>query len=153
MQNWPQSKKLTILATLCLAGFAGIGAPFVHLVALVPEAKTFHRTPTEVAWSVCNEAFDSDWEPQGLTSSTGICSDCRRSSGASFLRAPVTQMRSKLGNLLEHLWCTHLQHLGSYDDEIQSIHSILDFSTVRGTLWSHSVGFWRSHNLRHLLCS
>ncbi|KAL6717388.1 hypothetical protein ACLMJK_005303 [Lecanora helva] len=50
--NWPQSKKLRILATLCLAGFAGIGAPFVHLVALEPEAKTFGRTPTQIAWSV-----------------------------------------------------------------------------------------------------
>ena len=51
-QNWPQSKKLLLLATVSFAAFASMGSPFVHLIALEPEAKLYGRTPTEIAWSV-----------------------------------------------------------------------------------------------------
>ena len=52
-QNWPQSKKISILAALSVAGFAALGSPLAGLLALTPQAKLYDRPVNEIAYGVC----------------------------------------------------------------------------------------------------
>ena len=51
-QNWPQRKKYIILATLCLAGFAGTALALANQLAFHDQALTWDKTLTEVSYTV-----------------------------------------------------------------------------------------------------
>ena len=53
IQNWPQSKKIGILAALSVAGFAALGSPLAGLLALTPQAKLYDKPVNEIAYGVC----------------------------------------------------------------------------------------------------
>jgi len=50
--NWPKRRKYVTLAVLCLAAFAGLASSTAHLSSLVVQAKVYHRTPTDLSYSV-----------------------------------------------------------------------------------------------------
>lgn len=41
-----------MLATLSLAGFAAIAGPLANLLAMMPQAELYGKTPTEVSYAV-----------------------------------------------------------------------------------------------------
>jgi hypothetical protein len=51
-QNWPQRKKYTILAILCLSAFSGMASPLANQLGLVAQSKLYGRPIVEISYSV-----------------------------------------------------------------------------------------------------
>lgn len=51
-QNWSQRKKYAILATLCMASFAGLALSLANQLAFGAQAKTYHKSLTQVSYTV-----------------------------------------------------------------------------------------------------
>jgi len=52
LQNWPLSKKATIVATLFLAMFVGFSAPFCGQLNIQQQAALYHKTPVQITYFV-----------------------------------------------------------------------------------------------------
>ena len=51
-QNWTPGEKYITLFTLCFAAFAGAATPTAHQTGYVIIASTYHKTPTELSYSI-----------------------------------------------------------------------------------------------------
>lgn len=52
MQNWPQSRKYTVLAILCLSAFSGLASSLANQLGFVAQAKLYEKTLVQVSYSV-----------------------------------------------------------------------------------------------------
>lgn len=52
LQNWAPKKKYTTLFVLCFAAFAGAATPTAHQTGYVVISHTYHKTPTELSYSI-----------------------------------------------------------------------------------------------------
>ncbi|KAL2014881.1 hypothetical protein VTN00DRAFT_2406 [Thermoascus crustaceus] len=50
--NWPQRKKYTILAVLCLSAFSGLASSLVNQLGFVAQARLYHKSLVEVSYSI-----------------------------------------------------------------------------------------------------
>ena len=52
LQNWAPRKKYVTLFVLCIAAFAGAATPTAHQTGYVVISYTYHKTPTELSYSI-----------------------------------------------------------------------------------------------------
>jgi hypothetical protein len=51
-QNWSQSRKYSILAIICLAGFSGLASSLANQLGFEPQAELYGKTLTEISYTV-----------------------------------------------------------------------------------------------------
>lgn len=57
--NWPESKKIRILAVLCLSAFAGVAQGGANVSGIVVQSFTYHVSPLAMVNSVSNLSLDT----------------------------------------------------------------------------------------------
>jgi len=52
LKNWPQRRKYTILAILCLSAFSGLTSALANQLGFIAQAKLYEKTLVQLSYSV-----------------------------------------------------------------------------------------------------
>lgn len=120
--NWPMSKKVLIVAAICLAAFSGFVSPLAGQLTVQPQSVLYHKTTTQIAY-------------QNSAASAGLAS-------GGFIFAPLSFRFGRssvifwtlIGCLCTQIWATQMTHENDYSAFIASRYVSGFFGGITGVL-------------------